>query len=372
MPTPKRRPASGLIGQLLDHPYRFNFYQAIRVIDVWLRRAAPEHGKKLDSVLRFKNSVSLSFPPSQIEAISMDADLAANAETTESGALDPGTLRHVRVTPAFMGFLGVNGVLPHDYTATIAAQIDFDKNEGGRAFFDSFSHRSMTLFYRAWAKSRIECRGDADGRGGFLEMQLALAGKLARPAAATARPIALARDVSSDTAPGRASDAALPDEVVARFAALIRHRPKSGDMIAAALADYFGVPFRFQPFVGDWTTLGPANLSLLGRQNKRLGYGAMLGPRYWRRDAIARLWVGPLSRADFDRFLASGSTANALKAMLALFAVPTVVFEMRLILRAADIKPVTLAGRSRLGHGAFLVTTPRTVDHDLTRYHIAF
>ena len=57
MPTPKRRPQTGLIGQLLDQPQRFNFYQAIRVIDTWLRRDAPAHGKTLDTMLRFKNSV---------------------------------------------------------------------------------------------------------------------------------------------------------------------------------------------------------------------------------------------------------------------------------------------------------------------------
>ncbi|MDL2356845.1 MAG: type VI secretion system baseplate subunit TssG [Pseudomonadota bacterium] len=368
MPTPKRRPQTSLIGQLIDHPHRFSFFQAVRVIDLWLRRDAPAHGKTLDTVLRFKNSVALGFPASQIEALSVDAAATAPGDDAPQGALDPRKLRHIRITPAFMGFLGVNGVLPHDYTATIAAQIHFDKNEGGRAFFDSFSHRSMTLFYRAWAKCRIECRGDDESRDGFLDMQLALAGRQRRALAieSTTGPAA------APTAAAPAAGAVLPDEVVARYAALIRHRPLQGDMIAGMLADYFGVPFRFQPFVGAWVTIRPEDRTSLAGQHNVLGYGAMLGPRYWRRDAIARLWVGPLARADFDRFLAGGSAGKALKAMLALFAMPTVMFEVRLILRAADIKPATLDARSRLSHGAFLVTAPQTVDHDQTRYRISF
>lgn len=376
MPTPKRRPHAHLIGQLIEQPHRFSFFQAVRVIDLWLRRGAPVHGKTLDTVLRFKNSVALGFPASQIEALSVDVEVPVPGVDAAPGALDQRRLRHIRITPAFMGFLGVNGVLPHNYTTTIAAQIHSDKNEGGRAFFDSFSHRSMILFYRAWAKCRIECRGDDVGRDGFLDVQLALAGRQRRPASAPAPAIDPAIDPAFDPAtdltPGRAAEAVLPDEVVAHYAALIRHRPMQGDMIAGVLADYFCVPFRFQPFVGDWAAIGPGDRTVLAGQASVLGYGAMLGPRYWRRDAIARLWVGPLARADFDRFLAVGSAGRALKAMLALFAIPTVIFEVRLTLRAADITPATLGARPRLGHGAFLLTEARTVDHDQTRYHIAF
>lgn len=328
------------------------------MIELWLRRGAHAHRKTLDSVLRFKNSVSLSFPPSHIEALTHDPEPDVSTGDAVAGVLHQRRVRHVRITPAFMGFLGANGVLPHDYTATIAEQIHFDKNEGSRAFFDTFSHRAMTLYYRAWAKGRIECRGDSQGRGGFLDVQLALAGRPQRPAPANA-----IEQASTDV---------LPDEVAARYAALIRHRPMSGDMIAGGLAEYFGVPFRFQPFVGDWVNLESEDRTALGGPHNVLGQGAMLGPRYWRRDAIARLWVGPLARAYFDRFLVAGSAGKALAAMLSLFAVPTVVFEVRPILRAADIKPAKLDRRSRLGHGAFLLTAPRTVDHDQTRYHIAF
>jgi type VI secretion system protein ImpH len=351
MPGTQRRNATGVIDRLIAQPYRFNFFQAVRLLDLWLRRNGAAHGKTLDGVLRFKNSVSLNFPASQIEAISLIPD-PADSSTPEQSTREPYWIRQVRLTPAFMGFLGGNGVLPYDYTATIAAQIALDKNEAGRAFFDSFSHRSMLLFYRAWANSRIECRdaGHDEGRDSFLGIQLALAGGQRTPA----------------------GDDGLPDEAPARYAALIRHRPLQASMLAGVLSEYFAVPARCQPLVGAWAGLDSASRTVLGVQNNVLGRGLMLGSRYWRRGAMLRVWLGPLKRADFDSFLPGGSAVKALKAMLSQFALPTVAFEVCPILRAADVRRATLNGDTRLGHGAILVTAPKAPDHESASYRIHF
>lgn len=369
MPTKKRRHQSSLIRQLIAQPQRFQFFQALRLIELWMRRG----GRSLDSVLRFKNSVSLRFPASQIEALSIDAPAPLDSEHALRDALQPGRPLRVRITPAFMGFLGIHGVLPYDYTETIAAQIHYDKNEGGRAFFDTYSHRSMTLFYRAWEKCRVEYRVDGQGRDGFLAMQLALAGRQAtsvRTGAANNKP-ADKDSPGGDAATDSTIDSDIADEVVARYAALIRHRPMPAEMIAGVLSEYFGVPFRLESFAGGWETLRPDEMLQLGG-GYQLGRSAMLGPRYWRRDLCARLWIGPLARADFDRFLLDGSAGKALAKMLALFAVPTVRFEVRPMLRAADVASVTLNRSSQLGRGAFLVTRPAQRDQCDTRYHIHF
>jgi type VI secretion system protein ImpH len=359
MPSTKRRAQPGLIQRLIEQPFRFHFFQAVKLIDLWLQRDPAAHGRKLEKVLRCQNSVVLGFPPSQIEALAIDADAMDTPFTSEEAI---GTsmlrLRRIRLTPAFMGFLGVNGVLPYDYTATITAQIAFEKNHAGRAFFDTFSHRMMILFYRAWAACHIESGADADGRDRFLEAQLALSGAHARR--------------QPDTGSAGAAGPAIPAEVVARYAALIRHRPVQSDMIAGVLADYFGVPVRCEPLVGWWVDVADTNRTVLGVQNNVLGFGNILGGRSWRRDAVVRLWLGPLTRADFERFLAGGSAAGAFREMLALFALPTVAFEVRPILRAADILPAALDNCTRLGHASVLLTAPQTTDHDETRYLIAF
>ena len=359
MSTPKRRRQSSLIRRLIDHPHQFQFFQAVRVIELWLRRGTASHGRTLDTALRFKNSVSLSFPTSAIEALSIDAAVAGPGDGALQSALEQGQLGHVHITPAFMGYLGVNGVLPYDYTDTIAEQVYDGKDESGRAFFDSFSHRFMTLFYRAWQVCRVEQWTDDKGRDGFLAVQLALAGQHATRAGRVA------------PAPVR-DDGVIADEIVARYASLIRHRPMPAGMIPAVLTDYFGVPFRLEPFVGTWEPLPRSEQTSLGGQNNLLGIDATLGERYWRCDLLARLWVGPLSRTQFDYFLPVASGGAALKAMLAMFAVPNVRYQVCLVLRAADIQGVSLDARSRLGYGAFLVAEPVTLDDAQTRYELVF
>lgn len=350
MPTTKRRHPASLIRQLIDQPQRFQFFQAVRVLDLWLRRDAPRHGRSLDRVLRFRNSVALRFPASQIEALSLDADEPLDSDNALQDALEKGQLRHVRLTPAFMGLLGVKGVLPYDYTATIAAQIHDHKHHAGRAFFDAFSHRSMMLFYRAWEQSRIEYRSDGDGGDGLLPLQLALAGKpRSKPAGG-----------------------AIPDEVAAHYAALLRHRPLPAEAIAGVLKEYFGLPFRLEPFVGAWETLNQDEQSQLGLHRCQLGVNTLLGPDYWRRDLWARLWLGPLARTDFERFLPGASGYRALTAMLALFAMPSMRFEVRLILRHDDIAPARLDGNWRLGCGSFVLEQAPPGDSDTTRYILTF
>lgn len=348
MPGTQRRTQSHLIDQLIEQPSRFRFFQAVRLIEQWLRRA--DSARTLDHAMRFRNSVSLCFPPSEIETITVGA-VAAEAP--------PDHAPKVHLTPAFMGFLGVNGVLPYDYTAETAAQITFDKNEAVRSFFDNFSHRSMLLFYRAWARCRIEYRSDANDHDGFLSMQLALAGDIKR------------------RSPGAGADAAVreqvvPDEVIARYAALIRHRPLQAELLTGVLSDYFAVAVRCQTFVGAWGNLGKDCQLSLGKQNHLLGRNTMLGARYWRRDAIVRLRVGPLARADFDSFLRGGSAAKALKAILSLFTLPTIQFEIRPVLRAADVRPAALDACTRLTRGAILLTTQKRQDHECSGYRIHF
>lgn len=353
MSTPQWRHPAALIRRLADQPQRFHFFQAVRIIDVWLRRHGVAHGYTIDRVLRCKNSVSLSFPCSQIERLTFDADAALDTDAAWRGALARQQLRHIHVTPAFMGLLGVHGVLPYYYTDTIAAQIHFDRNEGGRAFFDCFTHRSVILFYRAWEKCRVEFRRDADGNDEFLRLQLALSGAVPSPA-----PARHARRIA--------------DEVPAHYAALIRDRRVSGEALVGVLRDYFGLPFQLEPFVGAWIEHPGEQQSRLGRSNCRLGENTLLGARYRRRDLCVRLRIGPLARADADRFMERRDGCEALRELLALFAVSNLRFEVRVVLRAQDVRPAGLGGDTALGRDAFLPCGASPRDRDDIRYHLNF
>jgi type VI secretion system protein ImpH len=350
MPTPAWNHPANLMQRLIDQPQKFQYFQAVRVIDQWLRRTAPERRYGLEDMLRCRNSVSLQFPAGEIEAITFDADGTVQTADALQAALDKEQLRRIRLTPAFMGLLGVNGVLPYCYTETIAAQINFDKNEGGRAFLDSFSHRSMVLFYRGWEKCHIEYRRDQNGEDGLLPLQLALAGVWSR----------------------RQRSGQLPEEVIAHYASLIRHRPVSAAMLVGVLKEYFGLPFRLEPFVGGWVPHSQCNLARLGTANCELAVNTTLGPRYRRADLKLRLWIGPLSRREYDHFLPGAPGSKALRSLLGLFDLSNLCFQVRLILRSQHVAAAALDSAIGLGRGVALASRQVTLDNDDTFFEIAF
>jgi type VI secretion system protein ImpH len=99
----------------------------------------------------------------------------------------------------------------------------------------------------------------------------------------------------------------------------------------------------------------------------------MAGGRVWQRDLRLRLVIGPLDYASFDAFLPGGLASRALKSMLTMFTGVSLEYEVELVLRAADVREVSLAGErhaGRLGWDTYLVTGPQTQDRNDVRYEI--
>jgi len=341
MRTPQRQPAAGmtgLIGALLAAPQRFDFFQAVRLLEQWLEGASQTAESQSGTPqLRYRNRLSLAFPPGEISRIE------------ESGG-------HIDITPAFMGLLGSSGTLPHHYTERIAAHEQREDDDGPRAFLDMLSHRALAMFCAAWAMHRPECMqeegGDEDGGDGFLAKLLLLSG--AQPP------------------PGGVIDRAS----FARYAMQIRSRTVSHDVMTGMLTEYFGVPARVEPLVGVWEALPAPQQAQLGRSHCCLRAGVLLGERIHRCDTRARIRIGPLAKADFERFLPHGSGAAALKAMLAMFCTVGVAFEIRLRLHAADARGFSLhrserEGGARLGVNAFLLEAPPAQDREDASYLLA-
>jgi type VI secretion system protein ImpH len=342
-PTHRRETAS-VIDRLLAAPQEFEFVQAVSILLAWLAERDVPFDEGLRDCLRFENSLRLGFPSSEIEAIARTAP-------------EPGDVAGERprftVTPGFMGLLGVHGALPAHVTERIAAWQGGRDDDAPRAFLDLLSNRMLALFYRAWQKNRVEHmaaarRDDADR---FQPLLLALAG----------------------CPPGRQAPApqAVPDGLVAHFAGMLQQRPRSSLVLARVLSDYFGAAVEIEEAVGYWDRLQDGERAALG-VNAELGENVLLGDRSWRPDLRARLRIGPLDAAAFAWFLPSGAGSAALRAILGRFAEPTVGFEVQLILRADEVRPVQLAGPAsepaRLGRDSFLVSAAAQLDRTDMRY----
>ena len=318
MPTTQRQPDLGLIRRLIAEPYRFEFFQAMRLI----ARVQPLER------LRLGNRLSMAFPPSEI------ADAAL-----ESDAHDAATMR---ITPAFIGLLGSTGALPLHYSQRLAEHERSAVDSGPRAFLDMLSQRSQLLFYLAWAKHRPECMADDRGDG-FLDILTALAGVAAQ------------------------EDGLIAPETLAFYALQLRSRTASAPAMVAMYAEYFGVPFQIEPLAGEWQQLPPQHQAQLGVANVGLDGGMLLGQRLYRCDGLARIRIGPLDKDNFNRFLPGADGALALAALLQLHCGAGMRFEVRLMLRAADIGALQLGG-ARLGVDSWLPAASIMRDRDDARY----
>ncbi|WP_296942484.1 type VI secretion system baseplate subunit TssG [uncultured Massilia sp.] len=371
MPAKKRRFEPAVIELLFKEPYRFEYFQAVRLLELWLERHAPPRQGKRADLLRFQNPTSLAFPASEVAAIDVEPRGLARDASSLGAALQAATLEYVRITPAFMGLLGGNGVLPMHYTERIASHQQHQADAGPRAFLDAFSHRSLALFYAAWRKYRLALAYRPGGADGFLPLLLSLAGlghaSLRRRFAATA-------------------DGALLDESIGHLAAALRHRPASAAQLARVLAAYFGQPVVAEQFIGHWYEVPPAQQSVLGGANAVLGAGAMAGVRVWQRDLRLRLVVGPLDGARFDAFLPGGLAARAMNNLLSLFTGMTLEYDVELVLLGRAVRATVLDGgragsgagaradghlathAGRLGWDAYLVTQAQQDDRRDVRY----
>lgn len=358
MQAPQRRFEPAVIERLFAQPHRFQYFQAVRLLELWLKRHGRVGAGAVAGYVRFENSTRLSFPASELEAIRAEPRECTPGRDG-AGAADSGaTLKYVRITPAFMGLLGGSGALPAHYTERIAGQVLHEKDEGPRAFLDTFSNRSLALFYEAWRKYRLELKYQVDGHDGFLPLLLSLAGL---------GPHSLRRRFADD------AHGALLDESMGYFAATMRHKPASAVQIARVLAEYFGVAVKAEQFVGCWYDVPEDQQSRLGTSAAALGAGAMAGSRIWQRDLRMRLVLGPLRRSRFDAFLPGGKAARALSSMLSMMTGVSIEYEIALVLCADDVQGSTLGGTDgtkRLGWDSFLVTQKESRDRADVRYDL--
>lgn len=368
MSTAQRRQPSAVIDRLLQEPHRFEFFQAVRLLERWFVRDEQLGSDAVLSLrLQFRNSLSLAFAPSEIAEFKVIARQAAAVVLPEehdepvvpslpieATAARPGPelamsparrdsrdIERIEMTPAFMGLLGAGGVLPTFYTELFAQREQLQRDTAARAFMDIFLHRAVVIFYRAWRKHRLAIEFEADRRNRFLPLVLSLAG------------------MGQRTLRNRlhAIDGGVSDDTLAYFAGVLQQRPVSASTIQRVLAHYFDVKVRLEQFVGRWFALPMENQTALGSANATLGHGAVASARVWQRDLRMRLVIGPMRRDKFRRFLPGRPAALALRELLTLFTGVTVEYEVRLVLLGADVTPVRFSAEQGplLGWDSFLV-----------------
>jgi type VI secretion system protein ImpH len=121
---------------------------------------------------------------------------------------------------------------------------------------------------------------------------------------------------------------------------------------------------RVEQFTGRWDVLEPDQRTLLAQGNCLLGAGATAGARLLRPELGIRIRLGPVSAAEFARFLPGQEGSRALAALLGRFAIDVPYRALQVVLRRESVHGVRLGGSARLGLDGFLCTRGAPRDRD--------
>src|SRR5437773_4184062 len=211
---------------LFEEPYRFEFFQAARLIE-WIfpnKKAVGRESLPNEEPVRFRSRISLDFPASEIQEIRERPD----DETVE-------------MLINFMGMVGVSGVLPVHYTELVYDRIRH-QDTAMWSFMDIFTHRAVSMFYRAWAKYRFPISYER-GNDDFTSYLFDIAGLGTR---------------------GLRGRMSVEDESLLPYTGLIAQRPHSTNALENMLSDYFRAEVKLVQFFGQWLDLSEADITNLG------------------------------------------------------------------------------------------------------------
>ena len=332
-----RRTDPSLEEALFQRGYDFEFFQAARLLARIFDGRKPVGGtaRPREEFARFAAHLSMAFPPSAVHDIERMGDSSEPA----------------RVTVAFLGLTGTQGVLPFCYTEWMLEH-QAAKDDTLAAFLDLFNHRLVSLFYRAWEMHRPPVLYELG-------------------AARSQRPDAFTHslfDLIGMGTEGLRGRMRVQDESLLLYAGLIAQRPHSGSALRGILRDYFGVPVEIDQCVGDWYDLDEADRCYLSPELERnqLGENSFLGDQVWNQQGRFRIRVGPLSLDSFLDFLPDGRAMAKLVQLTRLLAGQAMAFDVQVFLRASEVPYCRLDDEGidapRLGEMAWLKTREFQID----------
>lgn len=330
MAAPLGRTDPSVAEILLESPWSFDFFQAVRLLALMYpkRRFLSGFRQPAEELVRFHAHLSMAFPPSAI--------LKVEPSLEEDGPLD--------MTVNFMGLTGPAGILPAHYTEYLIAR-SYSGDGAAAAFFDLFNHRLISLFYLAWEKHHFPVAYQRESQS--LAKRRRFTGYLF--------------DLIGMGTPGLQERLGLTDSALLSYCGLIAQRPHSATTLAGLLRDYFRVPIEIDQFVGKWCHLEHDELSHLNANaiSNQLGSGAIAGDKVWNPQARFRIRIGPLTWERFNRFLPDGSAFRDMVALARYFANQTMDFEVQVILLAHEVPGCEVSSHPqspRLGLSSWLRT----------------
>ncbi|MBI1249276.1 type VI secretion system baseplate subunit TssG [bacterium] len=335
MGTEGRRKRATVASRLIEKPYQFDFFQAMRLLERVAQedpesfpnwKSVGQDGPPRLELVQLRVLCSRTFPPSEVTSI------IRRRQNTDEPASETGP--PFTMTTTFMGIFGAEGVMPMHYTQTIIDRAR-RKDYALRDFLDMFHHRILSLFYKAWEKYRFP-----------------IAFERARHASRHPRQLDLfTQTLYSLVGMGTESvreRQLVNDETFLYYAGHFAHQPRSALGLQQILEDYFSFEVIVEQYTGHWLYIDPADQSRLTGAtdmrgaNNRLGEEAILGHRMWNCESRFRLKIGPIDYQQYQQLMPSGEQLGEVAQLTRCYVGNSLDFDMQLVLKNSEVPPCVL------------------------------
>jgi len=313
MATSGRTSLYPVILNILNNPRRYEFVQALRILEKFDLICSPcafqfNGSSSEDSgyvTARFVTQCNLVFP---------------------SSVISKGIVYNKRVllfTISTFGLIGPIGTLPYSYSTIATAEMQ-KKNSSLKSFIDIFQNRSVSLFYGACTKYRLifsyERREKSHGDN-FRSSIDAING------------------MNSRYLQDRLG---VNDDIIAYFSGFFSSQKRNASGLENVLTGTLQVPVYFCPFRGYWINIPEQERSALtnnvsaGTYNL-LGIDCIAGYKVWSSQNSFRLYIGPVDLDDFVKLLPGGQSFSAIKSLVALYCGEQFRFEIKILLEKHSV-----------------------------------
>lgn len=303
-----------------QHIYRFEFHQAIKVLELSYpnRSKLGETTQISQEVVNIKSRTALSYPSSDIYKL----------EQTRYQDTPLPTL-----TVNFMGLAGSSGPLPLPYSEKIIKRIQ-NRDLATQSFLDIFNHRIISILHLIRKKTNFTLETHHPQKSSLAKALFSLAG------------------IRLESHRKRFS---FPDHHLLRYTRFFWQKKRSSETLSALLQTYFKVPVKIEPFQGRWFPIPDEEKTHIGDtgKNQILGHSAALGVKIWDQIHTIMIHIGPLKKDIFVNFLESGNLYQPLLELTRFYLPLNHGFLICLELESGNALP-TILGKSLLERSSWL------------------
>lgn len=317
---------TSVIEDLFNTPTAYEFIQTTRLLRHMPHSSITQYWA---NDFKFQSSLNLNFPVTEIEFLTFENS-------------------YIQITNLMIGITGIQGALPYSYTYKIK-QSRRQQRQQTLHFLGLFNHKLTAQYVDASLNYHLPIRYEIETENEYLDILHALNGYVRTQ-----------------------QDQTELDDYFAEFSGLMQGQNNTAYALKTMLNCIFKTEFTIKQWVDEKFKLQEAQRTTLGSLNgSLLGRNTFCGENIRQLGGKIEIQIGPLSRRDYLSFLPKQKMSEKLKKILSTWCSPTIMVDVRLILKKENIQPLCLDSKSGQGlaQGAFLMAR-HTENHAETCYSL--